>query len=290
MSVARRVVTKAISLSPRRRRWQRLLTNLTLDPDHLTSPVTPPDPRDFIICGLPRSGTSLATAALYQPPRVVTVMEPWDGMRLAPAELFSSLRAEIGTGTLTRGRLDGALLLADGRVEWCRDGEKPSAIHVAPDYLLGVKWPAFWRYLDLLPDTKFIVCVRHPLEVLASFRSTRGRLARGLEYDLAFNRRMNDELLSATDDPVIRQVLLMDAVARGLAPHLDRPNVFTLRYERWFDDPNALLEGLTAFLGVDVTPTPVVVAQRPSRTDDASLVDMIRRHSAAPALLGYDLG
>jgi hypothetical protein len=278
------------SLLPRRRRWQRLLASLTLDPDHLTSPVTPPGPRDFIICGLPRSGTALVTAALYQPPRAVTVMEPWDGMRLAPAELFSSLRAEIGTGTLTRGRLDVAPLLANGRVEWCRDGERPHALDVDPDYVLGVKWPAFWRYLDLLPDTKFVVCVRHPVEVVASFRGTNGRLARGLEYDLAFNRRMNDELLAATGDPVIRQVLLMDAITRGLVPHLDRPNVFTLRYEHWFDDPHALLERLSEFLEVDVTLTPVVVTPRAPRTDDDALIELIRRHSETPALLGYDLG
>ena len=289
MSLARRVVAKATSFTPRQRRWQRLLASLTLDPDRLSQPVAPPGPRDFIICGLPRSGTSLVTAALYQPPRVVTVMEPWDGMRLAPAELFSSLRAEIGSGRLTRGRLDVASLLAHGRVEWCRDGDRPIAIDVAPDYLLGVKWPAFWRYLDLLPDTRFVVCVRHPAEVVASFRSTQGRLARGLEYDLAFNRGMNEQLLAATDDPMTRQILLVEAITRGVAPHLDRPNVFTVRYERWFDDRDALLESLSAFLGVDVTAPPVVVGPRPPREDAVVLTELVRRHSAAPALLGYDL-
>lgn len=249
-----------------------------------------PGANDFIICGLPRSGTSLATAALYQPPRVVTVMEPWDGMRLPPSELFASLRAEIATtGRLRRGRLDVAALLAGGAVEWSREGERPYPVDAAPDHVLGVKWPAFWRYLDLLPSTKFVVCVRHPVEVIRSFTATRGRLAQGLEYDLAFNRRMNDELLSATDDVALRQVLLVDTISRGLASHADRPNVFTLRYERWFEDRDALLADLTEFLGVDVTQTSVAVIPRAAPPDDPAVVDLLRRHSTAAELLGYDL-
>jgi len=60
-------------LSPRHRRWRRLLDSLTLDPDHLPRPVEAPGTRDFVICGCPRTGTALLTAMLFQPPRVVTV-------------------------------------------------------------------------------------------------------------------------------------------------------------------------------------------------------------------------
>jgi hypothetical protein len=88
---------------------------------------------------------------------------------------------------------------------------------------------------------------------------------------------------------VTRQILLVEAITRAVVPHLDRPNVFTLRYERWFDDRDALLESLSAFLGVDVTATPVVVGPRRPRQDAAALTELVRRHSAAPALLGYDL-
>lgn len=285
-----RAVATVKRLLPRHRRWQRLLASLTLDPDHLAHPVPEPGTHDFVICGPPRSGTSLATAALYQPPRVVTVMEPWDGLRLPPAELFASLRAEIAeTGRLQRGRLDISALSRSGQVTWCGDGEQPHAVDTARDHLLGVKWPAFWRYLDLLPRTKFVVCLRNPAEVISSFRR-QPRLAQGLEYDVAFNRRMNDELAAATDDPTVRQVLFLDHVCRAIAPHLDRPSVFALRYERWGENPAALLDELSEFLDVDVRATLVSVEARPPREIDRDIVDLINRHAPTLAAFGADLG
>ena len=68
-------------LSPRRRRWERFLQALPLDPSELEVPLAPPGRDDFIICGCPRTGTTLLAAVLFQPPRMVTCMEPWDGMR-----------------------------------------------------------------------------------------------------------------------------------------------------------------------------------------------------------------
>src|SRR5919109_1001972 len=81
--------------SPRHWRWRRLLRSLDLTTETLERPVASPGPRDFVICGSPRTGTSLAAAALHQPPASLTVMEPWDGMRLPIAPLFASLRDEI---------------------------------------------------------------------------------------------------------------------------------------------------------------------------------------------------
>ena len=140
---------------------------------------------------------------LFQPPRVVTVMEPWDGMRLPPDELFASLRREVATGRLRRGRLDLSALEHDGAVVWCRDGQREHRVDAAPDHLLGVKWPAFWRYLELLPATRFLVCLRDPAATVHSFALVGGRLSEGLDYETPFNRRMNEALTTATPDPVV---------------------------------------------------------------------------------------
>ena len=119
----------AVTISPKHRKWRRLLRSLTMDPDSMRHPVPEPTARDFIICGAPRSGTSLLAAVLYQPPRVVTVMEPWDGMRLPPADLFASVREEIvQTGWLQKGRLDVEALRSRGEVRWGRDGEFPHPV------------------------------------------------------------------------------------------------------------------------------------------------------------------
>lgn len=251
--------TVASYVSPRHRRWRLLLESCDLDPEAMAAPMPAPGARDFIICGAPRSGTALATAALFQPPHVLTVMEPWDGLRLPPDELFASLRAEIATGTLRRGRLDVSALDRDGSVVWCRDGELAQPVTADPDHLLGVKWPSFWQYLDLLPTTRFVVCIRHPDEVIGSYETKGDRLGVGLEYDVAFNARTNRELLAATDDPAERRVLLYDYVYERTLPHLERPNVFALRYERWFEDRTALMGELGEFLGVRLDPDRVRV-------------------------------
>jgi hypothetical protein len=277
-------------VSPRHRKWRRLLDSLSLDPDGLGRPLTEPTARDFIICGAPRSGTSLLAAVLHQPPQVITVMEPWDGMRLAPADLFASVREEIAqTGWLRRGRLDVGALRSKGEVRWGRDGEFPHAVATSQDPLLGIKWPAFYRYLALLPETKFLICLRHPVEVINSYSKQGGRLRYGLEYDIAFNRKMNTYIRAATGEDPLRRILLYDYVNLQLAPFLERPNVFPVRYERWFKDKENLLGELGEFLGTHLGPGEAVI-RRPQPVDiPASELELIQRHCKSAAILGYDL-
>jgi hypothetical protein len=199
----------------------------------------------------------------YQPRAVVTAMEPWDGLRLAPAELFASIRREIdATGRLSGSKLDVGALANEGRVDWAEADRRQAAVRVDGDYRLGVKWPAFWRYLPLLPATRFLVCLRDPREVVVSFRRVGGRLGQGLEYDVAFHRRMNRTLAGATGDPAVRRVLLFDYVHSRILPYLDRPNVLAVRYERWFTEPEALLDEIATFLGTPLAHPPARVRAR----------------------------
>lgn len=280
--------TAATVGSSRYRAWRRLLAGLTLDPDALPDPLAGPGPRDFVVCGAPRTGTALLTAMLFQPPDIVTVMEPWDALRLPPAELFRSLRDEIdSTGVLTRGRLDVAALRAEGAVRWCHDGELPEPVSTSPGYLLGVKMPALWRYLDRLPNTKFLVCLRDPVEVVHSFCATGGRLAQGLDYDVPFNRAMNEDLLAATHDDGVRRALLYEYVNSRVLPHLQRDNVLPVRYERWFTDPDGQLADIAGFLGVVLPRRPAVLRPptgRPSRAE----AELARRYCGVASALGYD--
>lgn len=276
-------------LSPRHRRWRRLLDSLTLDPDRLPRPVDAPGPRDFVICGCPRTGTALLTAMLFQPPGAVTVMEPWDGMRLPPAELFASLRAEVATGRLRRGRLDLSALEREGAVVWRRDGDVDHPVDADPDHVLGVKWPAFWRYLDLLPTTRFLVCLREPVATVQSFARVGGRLAQGLDYETRFNQTMNAALTAASPVPEVRRVLLYDYINERLLPHLARPNVLVVRFERWFAEPAALVDEIGRFLGVALRPGVARVEAGPSvGSDDDEAVALVRRHCRTAAALGYD--
>lgn len=231
----------------------------------------------------------MLSALLFKSPEIVVCMEPWDGLRLAPAALFASIRQEIEqTGRLSRGRLD-LNALATGEVKWHRDGAGMYPIDVEPGYLLGVKWPGFWRYLDLLPQTRFLVCVRHPVDVISSFEQTGGRLAEGLEYDVAFHRRMNRELTRATNDVRVRRALLYQHVAERILPHIHRPQVLLIHFERWESEPARVLREIFDFLEVDLPPQPQVPIRVPEGRTDTGRNDLIRRYCPSAVDLGYDV-
>lgn len=277
--------------SPRRRRWQQFLRSLPLDPDQLALPLTELAPGDFIICGSPRTGTTLVSGLLFQPPKIVTVMEPWDGMRMPPAELFASLREEITqTGMLRRGKLDIAALVNSGKIQWQQEGQSAFNVEVDSDFILGVKWPAYWRYIPLMPNTKFLVCLRHPYEVINSFKQIGGRVAQGLQYDIRFNQKLNQELMAATPKREIRRILLYDYIHMRILPHLERDNVFVVRYERWFTEPEQLLQEMGDFLGKPLSSGHVNIRHpgKPSSITEEEK-ELIKKHCKTAHLLGYTL-
>lgn len=288
IDAARRTAWAA--LTPAGRQWTALKRSLTFDPDADTE-LPAPTGRDFIICGSPRSGTMLLAAMLWQPPRVVTVAEPWDGLRMSPHELFASLRTEMATtGGLGRGRLDVAALERDGVVAWKADPTVVHAVDIDDDTLVGVKWPAFWRYVERLPTTKFLVCVRHPYDVVRSYLSTGGSLAIGQDYDVPFNRQMNRSLRRRYATSDVRRVKLYDHIYAHLLPHLDADNVFVVRYERWFVEPDLLLDELEEFLGADVgSPRAEIDAERRRGRPDPAARSTVRDHCLTARPLSYPL-
>lgn len=276
-------------LSARHRRWKRLQSSLDFDPSEVQEELEEPPAGDFIVCGCPRTGTSLLSAQLFQPPQIITVMEPWDGLRMPPAALFRSLRSEIEGGVLSRGRLDVEALREEDRVDWHGEGAKLASVKAEADFRLGVKWPAFWRYLDLLPHTRFLVCVRDPVETVASFKSSGARLAQGLDYEAAFNREMNTHLLAATRDDELRRVLLYEYINSRILAQIDRPNVLVVRYERWFQDPDGLRSEIGDFLGTPFDSWPAQI--RPPASSSTGLSDrelgFIREYCRSATVLGY---
>ena len=234
----------------------------------------------------------MLAAMLFQPPAAVTVMEPWDGMRYAPKDLFASIHKEISeTGCLARGKLDIAALNAEKAVRWIKEGTQRTDLKgLSENYLLGIKWPAFWRYMELLPRTKFILCVRDPLEVINSFKKQGGRLGQGLMYDTAFNRSMNESLLAATNDAARRRVLLYSYISERVQAYCDAPNVYVARYERWFSEPEVMLAELSEFLGVQLTQFPVQLRNPPEvqHLTDTDL-KLIQEHAGVAAAFGYTL-
>lgn len=247
----------------------------------------PTSPRDFIICGSPRTGTTLAAAQLFQPPTVTTVMEPWDGLRFPPHALFASLREELAQGVLRRGRLDVAALRTDGRVAWTHEGTPFELDPTSSELLVGIKWPAWWQYLDALPDTKFIVCLRHPFEVLDSYRRTGGRLREGSDHPVAMNRAVNARVRASGRSLAVRRATLYETINRYVLGYLDRPNVYPLRYERWRSESDALREEMSDFLNTDLGPWPAKFRPSEPVAVGRRTKEIVRRHVPVARQLGY---
>lgn len=270
-------------------RWRRLLASCDLSLESASPPLDAPGDNDFIIAGCPRTGTSLLAASLFQPPDVVVSMEPWDGLRMLPEELFDSLRSEIqDSGTLRRGRLDVEAIRSDSRVSWVRDDETSVSVEAKPGFLLGVKWPTFWQYLEYLPTTKFLITLRHPVDVISSFQKTGGRLAQGFDYDVAFNADMNNWLAQASSDPRERSALMYQYIYSRVANHLQQENVLMVRYEDWFDDRHLLTDRIAEFLGLDAF-VPSVDITPPSHDYSEEYEILARQHCPIASELGYDL-
>jgi hypothetical protein len=278
------------AMSPASRRWRKFLGALPLDPDRLAVPVMEPTTRDFIMCGAPRTGTTLLSAMLVQPPHVITVMEPWDGMRFPPVDLFRSLRASLGAnGSLLSGKLEMRALLGRGEVRWTREGQVAEPVALGGGFALGVKWPAYWRLLSYLPHTKFLITLRNPYDAIASFRRQGGRLRMGLEYETAFNRVMNDHLAHTTSNLALRRIRMFDYIHERIVPYLGRPNVLIVRYERWFNEPDTVRREIAEFLDIPLREGPAQLRRRQPAPVNTEERELIRSECRTAAAIGYDL-
>lgn len=273
-----------------RLRWRALLRSCSFNPDTTEQPVGDLAESDFLIAGCPRSGTSLLAALLFEPPQVVTCVEPWDGLRMSPAQLAMSLRTELADGELRRGRLDVAALDERRAVRWQRDGERAFPVDTAAGFKVGIKWPVYWRYLDHMPNTKFLICVRDPRDVLVSFAETGGRLAQGQDYDVAINHAMNRTLLGATTDPALRRALMWEYINSRIVRHMGRDSVLLVRYERWFEDPAQQWSDIAAFLGLSGGWEPNVELSRRAKDRDPAVAALVAEHCPTAGELGYQPG
>lgn len=272
-------------------RFRRFLRSLPLDLESLPDPLPDLGPDEFIICGCPRTGTSLLAALLFQPPHVVTVVEPWDGLRMPPTELFRSLRDEItSTGALSRGTLDIPSLRQAHTVRRVAEGSGAAPVPTSPGWQLGVKWPAYFQLIPRMPNTRFLVCLRDPSDTVASFKAIGGAVRRGYEYDVAFNRALNRKVRESATSAAQRRAALYGVVHEQLASAVSRPNVLTVRYERWFSDRDRQWFEIGEFLGLDLEPIAVPLKNDPKRVLlDAADLDAIRRRCTIARELGYAL-
>jgi hypothetical protein len=100
---------------------------------------------------------------------------------------------------------------------------------------------------------------------------------------------MNEELQASTLDLALRRVRLFDYIHQRILPHLSRPNVLVVRYERWFSEPERLVKELQAFLEVELSLPKLGIRRSdvpPLANEERALV---RAHCSTAEALGYEL-
>jgi hypothetical protein len=203
--------------------------------------------RDIVITGIPRSGTTLLSALLNNPPSSVSIGEPrWHGKRVrdlnGDAEAFADWlqadfqdvrnKIENGQAIETREALDGGILTnyRAGNEKNFRFAHKTFVVE--PKFVLAMKSPVL--YTAVLPSLiarghSVIAIIRNPVATLLSWASvpfpiSRGRLPAGERYwpELA--------AITGSTRPVLeRQAMIWELFARRYVE--SKSAISLLRYE-----------------------------------------------------------
>lgn len=231
------------------------------------------NPRDIVLTGIPRSGTTLCCNLLGQAADTVALFEPMPvhELPLQPAaalatigDFFIHSRASLlATGTAQSQQVDGQVpdnpfgsaLDASGiRVRTAHLGAIRVDKPLAKDFTLVIKHNAAFTALlpVLVPTYACYAVIRNPLAVLASWSSVdlpvaQGRLPAGERLDPALSAR-----LESAGDVLERQLLLLDWLFGQF--HRCLPVERIVRYEQVVATAG---ESLATATGVSVPPLPL---------------------------------
>ena len=230
-------------------------------------------PRNIILTGVPRSGTTLCCNLLGQASDTVALFEPMPVHELplqhdvAAAEVAaffkrsraSLLNSGMAASQQAEGRVPdnpfGSEVGANGiRVRKVQLGDIRVEKPLSPEFTLVVKHNAAFTALlpTLLPLFECYALVRNPLAVLASWNSVdlpvaRGRLPAGERLSPALRVR-----LDAEPDVLERQLLLLDWLFERFDRCLPRERI--MRYEQLVASGG---NALATTLAVAVPPLPL---------------------------------
>ncbi|MFN8591495.1 MAG: hypothetical protein U0031_08560 [Thermomicrobiales bacterium] len=245
------IVTREAKGTTKDRRGERLGMK-TRDVPLLTGTQRTIDPRNIILTGLPRSGTTLTCSLLNKLPDTVALHEPMQGRHVAGdmplssrsrlvQQFFQEQRDSMRNQGVAKSRTlagdvpenpFGLQFTDEGlRQQLDTKGEIVVDKELSPDFKLVIKHIASFAAMleDLVARFPVYALVRNPLAVLASWST----LDAALQYGrLGPAERLQPELaarLDAIDDSVDRQIVLLDWFFAQFDRYL--PPAAILRYE-----------------------------------------------------------
>lgn len=285
--------------------WEELL-------DGARHPMPSPEPpHDLLITGISRSGTSLLCNLLHRYSSCVVINEP--------DQIHAPLDEPVPWGLSTYLRRLRADVL-DGRpvTNKLRDGEvtQDTAVHQelssytprvdAADFVLGTKNTlAYLHHLArirlVLPHARVALCVRNPLDTIASWKTSFPHL-RDVDLSVRPHAHANDRWLPqamqdrlaeivAIESPAWRRAHHWAFLAEVAASHLGYVDL--VRYDELVSNPSgtaeAILRGWPAGR-VDHPLVPMRVRGHRSALDDEDVRAVRAVCGPAAGLLGLDVG
>lgn len=222
--------------------------------------------RDFLITGIPRSGTSLMCNLLDQQPRCLVVNEPEEVFELVESRsdasgielLHTQIRESIYRGEPIANKVQNGQVISDTKMLDERVLYQPQL--ASNDFWLGSKNTlVYLAALSQIRTLKWpvLASVRHPLDSLASWRNTFDHLREAdvesfAVANLAFGawsseQRVAMHEIAGQSDSALRRVLLWRMLARTL---LDNADWLTLwRYEDFTGDIRGHLRRFNRAMG-----------------------------------------
>lgn len=216
---------------------------------------------EVLITGIPRSGTSYLCSILNKVRDCVVINEPAQIFPPLAGQVlpwgvpvhYRDLRRAILSGKPIENKLHNGEFIEDtAQVDTV---EAYSPVVSRPDFLLATKNTL--AYLARLPQLRrvmpratVVVCVRNPLDTIASWKNSFDHLASaavenfpvGSPQDghLSLQARQRLEEISLTRSPAVRRALLWRHLAELILENRDR--VLLLRYEEMVTRPQEALQ------------------------------------------------
>jgi SAM-dependent methyltransferase len=233
----------------------------------------PKPPRDMLITGISRSGTSYLChllhrhsdcVALIDPPELFGALEhqavPWG----VPA-YFQETRATIAEGGMVVSKVDGDLPVTDTYPDDVRARYAPSP--ASADFVLAVKnVRALLARLEavrpLLDGTRLVLCARDPYDAIASWKRSFEHLREADVHGTAVSRPDNP-LLARRDRDELQLIATCTDVAERRARFWawsarrvleQRDGAVLVDYDRLVREPSATVAEVTA--GLEPGPPP----------------------------------
>jgi hypothetical protein len=254
---------------------------------------------DLVITGIPRSGTSYVCALLNTVENTVLVNEPVEALQLLRndasgrlADYYAHTRDNILRNIPIQNKIVDGKFTEDTNENDVRNYYVPEVKDAS--FVFGSKNTFVYlvcleKIRQQLPEAVILACVRHPYDVIASWKSVRFPHLKNANpmffVDYAGGQERREiERMAGIREIEIRYALLWDYLAQCIIKSID--NLILLKYEEFVVDPAKHLAAVYRALGVNLQHLPEMpVSKVRTRREVLSVaeVDAIQKYCADSA-------